>query len=198
MSDIRTKISAYSNRAERIGKAFEKAGEKVGTDPEALETELLQATMELELLCRNARRLLLQTAIVSKEALIAQVCDIHDFHVKEDDERIIITLPTLPLKKKDNANCSFISDPLMWCLREYYKEKQPHIFESARITICHCYPENTPKRMVRDYDNIEVKKILDVLTMFYLHDDNMGRCEVLHTSSFHDYPKTEITVTDRF
>lgn len=198
MSDLQKKLHTYSRRADHIAKGFAEASMKVGVSPTAFETELLQTAMNLELLCRNTRRLLLQTAIVNKEALTAQICNTHDFHVEERNGIIHITLPTLPLKKPDKANCSFIADPLMWCLQEHYKEYQPHKYETARITICHCYPKDTPKRMVRDYDNIEVKKILDVITMFYLHDDNMGRCEVLHTSRFHEHCKTEITITDRF
>lgn len=198
MSDLQKKLQTYSRRADHIAKNLTQASTKVGVNPAALETELLQASMDLELLCRNARRLLIQTSIVNKEGLIAQVCNIHDFHVEEHSGAVHITVPTLPLKKPDKANCSFIAEPLMWCLQEHYKEKIPNKFDTARITICHCYPEQTPKRLVRDYDNIEVKKILDVLTMFYLHDDNMGRCEVLHTSKFYDHCKTEIIITDRF
>lgn len=198
MSDLQKKLRAYSQRTHHIAEGFEKASGEVGVNFSALETELLQTTMDLELLCRNARRLLLQTSIVNKEALTAQICNTHGFYVEECDGKVHITMPTLPLKKPDNANCSFITEPLKWCLAEYYTKHPMYKYESARITICHCYPENTPRRMVRDYDNIEVKRIIDVLAMFYLHDDNMGRCEVLHTSRFLDCCKTEITVSDWF
>lgn len=198
MSDLQKKLHSYSRRADSIAKGFTEASTIVGVDPVTLETHLLQTTMKLESLCRSARRLLLQTSIVNKEDFTAQVCNTHGYHVEERDGVVHITLPTLPLKKPDKANCSFIAEPLMWYLQEYYKERPPRKYDSARITISHCYPEDTPKRMVRDYDNIEVKKILDILTMFYLHDDNMGRCEVLHTSEFHEHCKTEITITDRF
>ena len=178
-------------------KGFERASDKVGVNPAALETELLATTMNLELLCRNARRLLLQTSIVDKEAMIAQSCNILDIYVEERDGVVRITLPTLPLKKPDNANCAFITDPLMWCLQKYHEEHPPHKFDSARISIYHCYPQDTPVRMVRDYDNVEVKKIIDILALYYLHDDNMGCCEVLHSSRFSENCRTEITISSR-
>ncbi len=198
MPDIKKKLHSYIRRAEHITKGLEFAYEKAGHKSSTLNTELLQASIELEMLCRNVRRLLLQTSIISPEILTAQLCNIHDYSVEERDNKIFITLPVLPLKKPDHSNCSFISDPLLWCLKEYHKNHPSHIFESARITVCHCYPKDTPSRMVRDYDNIEVKKIIDVLALFFLHDDNMGCCEVLHTSRFHDYSKTEIIISDRF
>ena len=198
MSDLQKKLHTYSRRADHIMKGFEKASDKVGVNPAALETELLATSMNLELLCRNTRRLLLQTSIVDKEALIAQVCNIHDIYVEERDGTVHVTLPALPLKKPDNTNCSFITEPLMWCLQKYHEEHPPHKFDSARISICHCYPQDTPVRMVRDYDNMEVKKIIDILALYFLHDDNMGCCEVLHTSRFRDNCKTEIIISDRF
>ena len=197
MSDLQKKLHAYSCRAEHIMQGFERASDLVGMSPAALETELLTTSMNLELLCRNARRLLLQTSIVDKETLIAQVCTLHDIAVDERDGVVHITLPTLPLKKPDNANCAFITDPLMWCLQKYHEDHPPHKFDSARISIYHCYPRDTPVRMVRDYDNVEVKKIIDILALYFLHDDNMGCCEVLHTSRFRDNCRTEITISSR-
>ena len=198
MSDLQKKLHAYSRRADHIMKGFEQASKKVGVNPSALETELLQTTLNLELLCRNARRLLLQTSVVNKEALITQVCNTHDFYVEEHGGKVYITLPTLPLKKPDNTNCSFITEPLMWCLQRYHETHPTHKFDSARVTICHCYPRETPVRMVRDYVNIEVKKVIDILALFFLHDDNMGCCEILHTSCFQENCRTEITISDRF
>ncbi len=198
MTDLQKKLHAYARRAEHIMCYFDRACSMVGVNPTALEEELLRITIDLELLCRNARRLLLQTSVVKKETLIAQACSIREFDVEERDNAVHITLPILPLKKTDNANCSYITDPLMWCLQKYHEEHPPHKYDKARITVCHCYPEDTPIRMVRDYDNIEVKKVIDILTLYYLCDDNMGCCEVLHTSRFSDQIKTEITVSDRF
>lgn len=198
MTDLQKKLHAYARRTEHILHCFDRAYGMVGVNPTALEEELLRITIDLELLCRNARRLLLQTSVVKKETLIAQACSIREFDVEERDNAIHITLPTLPLKKTGNANCSYISEPLMWCLQKYHEEHPPCKFDQARITICHCYPQDTPVRMVRDYDNIEVKKIIDILALHYLRDDNMGCCEVLHTSRFSDQIKTEITVSDRF
>ena len=198
MTDLQKKLHAYARRAEHIMCYFDRAYSMVGVNPTALEEELLRITIDLELLCRNARRLLLQTSVVKKETLIAQACSIREFDVEERDNAVHITLPILPLKKTGNANCSYITEPLMWCLEKYHEEHPPHKYDKARITVCHCYPEDTPIRMVRDYDNIEVKKVIDILTLYYLRDDNMGCCEVLHTSRFSDQIKTEITVSDRF
>ena len=42
MSDLQKKLHAYSRRADHIMKGFEQASKKVGVNPSALETELLQ------------------------------------------------------------------------------------------------------------------------------------------------------------
>ena len=197
MSDLQKKLHAYSRRAEHIMQGFECASNLLGMNTTAFEVELITTSMNLEFLCRNVRRLLLQTSIVHKEAMIVQACTFHDITVEERDGVVYITLPTLPLKKPDNANCAFITDPLMWCLQKYHEEHPPHKFDSARISIYHCYPQDTPVRMVRDYDNVEVKKIIDILALYYLHDDNIGCCEVLHSSRFSENCRTEITISSR-
>ena len=196
MTDLQKKLHAYARRTEHILHCFDRAYSMVGVNPTALEEELLRITIDLELLCRNARRLLLQTSVVKKETLIAQACSIREFEIEERDNAVHITLPILPLKKTGNANCSYITDPLMWCLQKYHEENPPHKYDKARITVCHCFPQEIPTRQIRDLDNIEVKKVLDVLAMYYLIDDNMAYCEILHTARPAEVYKTEITIAD--
>ena len=136
MTDLQKKLHAYARRAEHILHCFDRAYGMVGVNPTALEEELLRITIDLELLCRNARRLLLQTSVVKKETLIAQACSIREFEIEERDNAVHITLPILPLKKTDNANCSYITDPLMWCLQKYHEEHPPHKYEPNSERSC--------------------------------------------------------------
>ncbi len=180
--------------ADSVAKIMRAAEEKRLADNQDFETDLINASMEAEVLCRNLRKILIQASIVTKNSLTSQLCSIHDIHIEESDGKIHLTLPVLPLKKPDQKNCSFLIDPLMYYLQGYTNNNTYYKFDKARITICHRFPENIPFRKIRDYDNIEVKKLLDVLALYFLKDDNMACCEVLHTTLPSDEFKTEITI----
>ena len=183
-------------RAKQIGIAFEKlANDNIRKDID-FETELLNTSLELELLCKSTRQLLLITHTDTVPSLTSRLRDLHNYSIETQGNNIVIRLPALPLKKQGDSACSFIIDPLIWCIQEYQCDHECRRYEKARITICHCYPEDASPRKLRDCDNIEIKKLLDVLALYFLKDDNMACCEILHTSRPADEFKTEITISD--
>ena len=196
MSTFNQIARSLKTSAENVAQTLKTLDKKQTDDSSVFETDLLNATMEAELVCRNLRKLLIQTGIITRHSLFAQLCSIHNTYVEEKNGEIHIIMPPLPLKKKAHKNCAFLMDPLAFCLDEYTHNHTCMKYAKARITICHCYPKGTPTRRIRDCDNIEVKKLLDLLALYFLKDDNMACCEILQTSRPDEEYKTEITITD--
>lgn len=199
MSTFDKMMRSAQAHAEHITKTLKKAQEnRYGQRPD-FESDLLNASMEAELICLNLRKMSIMAGATTFYDQNVQVCEIHNIDIDVNDDMVRMTLPPLPLKKPDHKNCSFLLDPVLRFLQNYTSNTRPakrKKFERARITICHCYPKDTPARRVRDCDNIEVKKLLDALALYFLEDDNMACCEILQTSRPDDDYKTEITITD--
>lgn len=185
--------------ADHMAKTLKSAQVKRNVHTSEFETDLLNASMEAEMICNNLRKMLIMAGVTGSYDRDAQLRNIHNIEIDVNDETVHMTLPSLPLKKPDHKNCSFLIDPIIHFLQNYIANTRPEKrkkFNRARVTLCHCYPKDTPARRVRDCDNIEVKKLLDVLALYFLKDDNIACCEILHTSRPAEDYMTEITITD--
>ena len=60
--------------------------------------------------------------------------------------------------------------PLRYALLDFLKETPLERFGSCAICIVHNYDEALGKRRIRDYDNIETKRYLDVIESMLLTD----------------------------
>ena len=114
-----------------------------------------------------------------------------------DDGSIKITLPTLQHKIK-GYRFHLLQEPLRFALSRYVKSNDSfQVFDQATITFQHLYPfnEETDRHdMIRDYDNLESKFVIDVITTFLLADDNMYHIDVVYTSKACDRFGTIVTV----
>ena len=79
-------------------------------------------------------------------------------------------------------------------LEQFVRETGHKPLEHSIVKFIHVRPEDTPTRNLRDYDNMEVKHILDAISLHLLVDDNMRRCQVLHMSAYGDDAWTQIRI----
>ena len=187
-------ISHNESVSEKLKAAVKASAE---TDFDTFSKNLMNASIESEIICNNMRKLLIMYSIVPKDVIMHQLGVMQGVDVINDADKIIITLPALPLKKRTYTNCNFITAPLFRCLEEYTRNYTVKKYRKCLITIRHIYPETISPRHIGDYDNIEIKKVLDVITLFFLIDDNMSLCDVLHTSGVGTDYRTEITLSPK-
>lgn len=64
------------------------------------------------------------------------------------------------------------------------------------ICFSHIYDRKLPERRVRDYDNIEMKKLLDVAASYILTDDNGLLCDAYNTTELGDADRTVISIME--
>lgn len=75
-------------------------------------------------------------------------------------------------------------------LCRFFPEKEA----TAKTLLAHIYDHNLPIKVVRDYDNLELKAVIDVIATFCLTDDTGALCDSFQTTRFGYSSSTVITV----
>lgn len=107
-----------------------------------------------------------------------------------------ITLPCLLPKRKQRQSTEFLIDPVYFTLSQYADSHTLPKFEHCVVCFSHIYSEDLPLRRVRDYDNLELKQLLDVISTFVMDDDTGLLCDAYNTTEIGENDCTRITVMD--
>lgn len=110
--------------------------------------------------------------------------------VTEEHDWIKITVPAILPKRSNRDNASYITHPLRDALLAFQRENPIERFGECAICIAHCYDASLGERRVRDYDNIETKRFLDVIEAAFLTNDSGLLCSVLQTTVMEECDRT--------
>ncbi len=157
-------------------------------------SQLIKAALDGEYLAKDLRRLLIVTSIATKDEVYKSVCEINGYDVRVDGDVTVITMPPLPLKSRPLSNCAYLIAPLVYCLEKFTRENEVRMYDRCVVEIKHCFPPETPLRYLHDYDNLEVKKLLDAIALFFLVDDNIKKCRLYHIGEESDSFRTEVRI----
>ena len=102
-----------------------------------------------------------------------------------------ITVPAILPKRNSRDNTLYLARPLRSCLLRFQAKDPMERFERCVICIVHKYDEALGIRRVRDYDNIETKRYLDVIESMLLTNDSGLLCTVLQATKVSDRDCTE-------
>ena len=91
----------------------------------------------------------------------------------------------------DANNQALLTRPLWYAIMDYLKETSMERFGSCAICIVHNYDAALGKRRIRDYDNIETKRYLDVIESMLLTNDSGLLCTVLQATRMSDRDSAE-------
>ena len=111
--------------------------------------------------------------------------------VQEERKWIRITVPASLPNRGNRDNSEFLTRPLRNSLIQFQREHTIARFRDCMICIVHGYDEALSLRRVRDYDNIETKRYLDVIASVLLTDDSGLLCSVLQTTQVAEMDCTE-------
>lgn len=162
--------------------------------PSVYESLTVAAAMKAEKTACNLRHLIYAATNVTKRELMKKVADVHGIDINYEDEIFTVMLPVLLQKKKRGQSSEFISDPLHFALEEFFEANSIEIFVECAVVFEHIYDGNRPGRRVCDYDNLELKPILDTVSAFVMTDDSGKFCDVFHTTGYADSDRTKISV----
>lgn len=111
--------------------------------------------------------------------------------VEEQHRWIKITVPAILPNRNRRDNLAYITRPLRSSLIRFQREHPMERFRDCGICIVHQYDEAMGLRRVRDYDNIETKRYLDVIESVLLTNDSGLLCTLLQTTEIGDRDCTE-------
>ena len=183
---------------------------KVASDFDGVSHELFQVADTMERVDQYNPQLklfsLVRTAEVSAVALrnltartvhddlapfYCDVADLLGIKVEETHDWLKISVPAILPKRNQRDNQAFLTRPLRYAIIEFLKENPMERFGNCAICIVHNYDAALGKRRIRDYDNIETKRYLDVIESMLLTNDSGLLCTVLQATQMSDRDSTE-------
>lgn len=165
--------------------------------PDNYEVLSTDAAIRGERIACRLRHLIYSTTSVSKAEYLKLAAAEHGFQIETSQGILKITLPSLLPKRKQRQSTEFLIDPFYFVLSQY-ADNHP-IPKHSQCVVCfsHVYRRDLPTRRIRDYDNLELKQILDVIATFIMVDDTGLLCDAYNTTELGDEDCTRIFVMDK-
>ena len=92
--------------------------------------------------------------------------------IKEYPDWLRISLPAILPKRSRSYERDFLLVPMRHALIEFLSENPRERLRQSTVCIVHQYDASKSPRRVRDYDNIETKRYLDVIEALFLSNDS--------------------------
>lgn len=152
------------------------------------------AALRSELIACRMRHLLYGSTPTRKETYLASAGVVQGIQIKVRDGVLEVTLPCLLPKRKQRQSTEFLIDPLYFTLSQYSDSNKLPKFQQCVVCFSHVYSEKFHNRRVRDYDNLELKQLLDVLSTFIMEDDTGLLVDAYNTTEIGETDCTRISV----
>lgn len=152
------------------------------------------AALRSELITCRIRHLLYESTNVKKPEYLASAGVVQGIRISEDDGVLNIFLPCLVPKRKGRKNSEFLTDPLYFTLSQYADSHPLPKFRHCVVCFSHIYSRELAEHRARDYDNLELKQLLDVIATFIMEDDSGLLCDAYNTTEVGDCDCTCISV----
>lgn len=168
--------------------------EKYPDNYEMLSTD---AALRSELITCRMRHLVYNSTSLKKANYLASAGIVQGIHIECNDRILNIKLPCLLPKRKQRQSTEFLIDPVYFTLSQYSDSRKLPQFEHCVVCFSHIYSEKLSLRRVRDYDNLELKQLLDVISTFVMKDDTGLFCDAYNTTEIGENDCTHISVMDK-
>ena len=145
----------------------------------------LDAASHAEKLTCGLRHLVGNYGSIPAEQILTFAAEVQGITITVDETGIVqIKLPRLLPKWKQIRSGQFLTMPLYVALDRYLREYPLPQFTECAVCFVHVYDEALSLGRVRDYDNLEVKHILDMAAAFLMTDDSGALCDIYHTTAY--------------
>ena len=126
-----------------------------------------------------------------------QAAKIQGIRVDVTDGILSVMLPALLPKKTRTEGFKFLQPALHAALKQYAEQQSLPYFRECTVCIEHIYDRSLPIKAVRDYDNLEMKEVLDIITLYCMTDDTGALCDQFQTTRFTDSSCTIISIMQK-
>lgn len=168
-----------------------------GQDYKEYERECLKAALQAEKIACTIRNIIFASTEIPHVDLMKLVLTELKFNIHRDSYGFRIEIPGLIPKRKQSNSSKFLIDPLYSFLNIYCSENQVIKFKECVVCFIHNYNQKLPERRIRDYDNLELKQILDVITTFFLEDDSGKLCDMFNATTLGEKDYTCIYIMEK-
>ena len=165
--------------------------------PDNYEMLTTDAALRSELIACRMRHLIYGSTAARKETYLTSAGVVQGIRIKERNEVLEITLPCLLPKRKQRQSTEFLIDPMYFTLSQYSDSHRLPRYKQCVVCFSHIYSRELPARRVRDYDNLELKQLLDVISTFIMEDDTGLLLDAYNTTEIGETDCTRISVMDK-
>lgn len=95
---------------------------------------------------------------------------------------------------EEMASREYVRGILYPAMRRFWAGKDIIRYPKSMIIFRHVYHRGRPERQKRDYDNTEVKFVLDTVVMYVMEDDAPSCCDQFHCTAAGEEERTEVYV----
>ena len=180
--------------------------------PDNYETLSTDAALRAERIACRLRHLIYSSTTIRKGDYLKSASVMHGINITYENEVLAVTLPSLLPKRRQRQSAEFLLDPLYFALEQYAKENTLPHYRECVVCFAQVYDQTLqpkllrvlqereierPTRRVRDYDNLEEKQILDLLSSFVMADDTGLLCDAYNTAELGEQDCTMIFVMEK-
>ena len=156
-----------------------------------------EAALRGEVIACRLRHLIYETTTIRKAEYLTSAGVMQGISVIEKDGILEITLPCLLPKKSKKHSCEYLTDPIYYTLSKYAQTHTLPKFRHCVVCFSHIYSRELSPNRVRDYDNLELKQLLDAIATFVMEDDTGLLCDAYNTTDIGDSDCTRVSVMDK-
>lgn len=167
---------------------------KYGANYEKLSTD---AAVRAERIACRLRNLIRATDFTGKSMYMNEVVNTLGIQVSYEDSILSIILPGLFPKRRIRSSTAFLHDPLHYALKEFFTDHDITPYKECVICFCLVYDRELPRHRIKDYDNLELKLILDVISAYVLFDDSGIYCDDHHTTELGEADQTIVYIMEK-
>ena len=150
--------------------------------PDNYEILSTDAALRAERIACRLRHLIYSSTSIQKGEYLQSASVAQGISIAYENGVLEVTLPGLLPKRRQRQSSEFLLDPLYFALEQYAKEQPLPHYRNCVVCFAQVYDQTLPTRRVRDYDNLEEKQLLDLLSTFVMADDTGLLCDAYNTT----------------
>lgn len=166
-------------------------------NPKRYQELSMDVALRSERITCQLRNLVYATENDKRGNYLNQAAGAQHISICQQQRILTITLPGLLPKRKVHTNAAFLHEPLNFALQEYVTKQSLPLYRDCVVCFSQTYDRNLSSRRVRDYDNLELKQILDTIAAYVLYDDSGLFCDSYHTTEFGCSDLTTIYIMEK-
>ena len=155
-----------------------------------------EAAQRAEWVAVRLRHLVYVLSFTPKRDYLPQAADIMGIKIEQREGMYELTLPGLMPKRRSTRGIEYLIDPLMAALERFAREHGVVRFPHYTVCFVMVYDRTLPERRIRDYDNLELKAVLDAAACFLMESDSGLLCDAYHSTELGETDCTRMFIMD--